>query len=350
MVSTHRGGSRADGGAGLWLVLSLAILAVLAAVFLVRPSWEVTEPVDQPDSFDQAAADAALGELQQRLSTVVQNDHDPRSLVAPAEAVVDRFPNYVDGRVTYAQILFLNGRHADGYQQLEHALELDPKQAKVHILAGSTAMRLERYQQAQRHYDQAVSLEPEDPKHRLMLATAQLRQGRYDQARMTLLKTIQIDSSFDAAYATLADVYAAQNRVGLALDQITRALSLVDEKDQQRREVYLRKKARLQLRNQQPAEAMRSLRALPVKRLVDPEVSGELANIWMRLQQPERAAHHYEQILIMNPAAAWAAERATHYRLEAGDLDKAQQNLTALRGINPRDPRINEFERQLRDR
>lgn len=348
----HGGMGRCAGRAVVWVIAALVVVGgLVSALFLVQPGLSKFSGSEQAEAqaFDEAAAMAALETLQQRLAAVVQYKRDPRPLLADAQALVERYPGFAPARVSYAQVLFVNGRGALGYEQLNKALEIDPAQAQTQVLAGSTAMQLKRFEDAQRHFARAVALQPRNAKVRLMLATAQLRQNKYDDARETLLRAIKLDSSFDAAYATLSDLYKAQNKIGMALDQIERALSLTPKDQADRREIYLRKKATLLLRDNRPTDAMRAMRELAPKRLVDPQVSEELAAIWMRLQQPGRAANHYEQIVIINPAADWAAARAAHYRLEAGQVEQARQDLATLRRINPRSPAIHELEKALRE-
>lgn len=213
-------------------------------------------------------------------------------------------------------------------------------------MAGTAAMQEADVEGALRHYSQAVGLEPRRPDHRLKLANAYARAGRDEEARKAYLESLSLDSSQHQARYGLAELYAAQNKTNLALDQIARAVELAGDDDAAT--VYLRKQAAYLRRANRADEALATLQRLPAAARVSPEVSKELADTWTMLDRPSDAARHYEQVLVLDPTADWAAERAAYYRIRAGERDKAAENLATLRRINPRAAGIAELEAALR--
>ena len=337
----HRGGR-----AAVWIVLVLVVIGIVAALFLI--GTEFAPAPAEPREPDLTEAAAELDALQQRFSGAIQRRRSIEPMLDDARELVDRYPAFAPARVSLGQMLIASGKSEAAYEQLVAALDLDPNQAELEDLAGGVALGLDRPEEAQRHYEQAVSLEQDNPRYRLHLAVALLRQNRYDKARNTLLEALRLDASLHEAHAMLADVFAAQNKLGPAMDQLNRALELASEGQAKHREAYLRKLATLLRRDNRAAESLDVLRRLPPRRWIDRQVSEEMAQSWMMLGRPGDAAHHYEQVLFVAPGTDWAAERAAYYRLKAGQTEEARENLKILKQINPRAPQITELEAALR--
>lgn len=339
---------RRRGAARFYAIVGVAAVAVVAALVIYSIASRPTPP-PTPETVESERTKAApeVAAVQERMFDAIRNRKSLAPSVEAAAKLVEKYPRSPDARVTYAQALMHSGRGQEAYDQLAESLVLDPSSASIHEFAGSTALKLNRPAEAQKHYSQAVGLEPRNAEYRLRLAAAFLAQDRYDEARDAALQALRIDSNLHLGHSLLSDVYAQQGRLGPALDQIDRALALSPSDKPETAYVYLRKKAKLQLRDNKPDAALATLRELPVKELVTPAVSEELSRCWMMLGQPNRAAAHYEQVLMVNPVADWAAERAAHFRIQAGDLDKARENIATLRRINPRAEEIHELEAKL---
>jgi tetratricopeptide (TPR) repeat protein len=110
------------------------------------------------------------------------------------------------------------------YEQLSRSLDLDRQQPEVQLLAGTVAMQLGNTEQAAQHYSMATGLSPREPRYLVHLALAYLKLGQTDRARDTFLGAIRVDSSCHAAFKGLADLYAQQNKLDLALGQIQNAI------------------------------------------------------------------------------------------------------------------------------
>ncbi len=332
-------------------VILAGSVAAFAAWVTLRPGAGTGDETPAAPSARAAAdperAQRELELLQEKLAAAIKNKRNPSAVLEEGRALVARHPDLPAAHVTLAQVLSVSGLHDEAYTHYARALEIDPRQPEVHDLAASLAMTRQRYDEAQRHYAEAAALAPRNPKYRLHLAVAQLRADRYDEARSNLLRVIQLDSTSHAAYGVLADLYAEQNKIEPALNAINRALELVLDQEAFR-ESYLRKKAALLRRGNRPGEAIAVLRQLPPKRWVEPGIIDEFAQTYVMLDRPEKAAEHYEAVLPIDPLADWAAERAAHYYLRAGEKERARAALASLRRINPRAPQIPELEAAMR--
>lgn len=339
----------------LWLVLIVAAVVCMAALAFLPggPGAMPTQPPSPSAATAQADAAAQVERLQQKLSAAIQHKSNILALVPEAEAIIAQHPKHAGAHVTLGQILAAAGQHDRAYGRLTESLSIDANQPEVEDLAGSLAMQMQRYPDAQRHFSQAASLGPREMKYRLHLAVAQMRQDKFDEARNTLLHALKIDSSLHQAHALLADLYAQQNNLGTALDQIGRAIELLPP-EAEAGEVraafhlsYVRKRAALLRRANRAEEALAVMRQIPPKHWMQREVIDEFAQTWMLLGKPDKAAEHYEAILPLDPLADWAAYRAAEYRLKAEQPDAARGNLDRLRRINPRDTRIPDLEKAL---
>lgn len=333
--------------------LAIRLLACLCLSLALTACGEDETPAPASDADAPAAADpqaqAAVAEASQKFAALMEHGGETTPILGETRQLVERYPTSAAARTLLAQVLLVRGQLEEAYEQLERSLTLDPRQPEARLLAGTIALQRGDATAAQRHYSEAIGLEPGEPRYRMHLAQAYLAQHQHDQARDALRDALVLDSSLHTAHAALADVYAEQGKVSLALEQIRRARDLLGTADEDRRVVYARRYAALLRRDNQPGEALRVLLELPPKRHFDPGVMQDLARTWMMLGQPERAAGHYEQALVLDPSNDAAAAAAAHWHLEAGQVDAARQAIARLRQINPRAETLPQLEARLRE-
>lgn len=347
MASSLR--SHRPGRAALVVIAVLALVALTAgALILARARGTASAPA-APEAIaaDPAQEERDIDELQKALDSAIEQRQDPRKLAPQAEALIKRYPKSFQARVTGGMVLMAAGRGDRAYSEFVEALKINAADAAVQSLAGSLASQMGKLTEAQKHFSQAVGLEPGNPRHRLHLAATAARDNRDDEARSGFLEALRLDSSLHQARYGLAELYAKQNKINLALDQIAMAVELAGTEDESARETYLRRQAGYLRRDNRPDEALAILRALPATSRITPEVSEELATTWMMLGKPASAAEHYEAILAVNVTAEWAAEAAARYYLKAGDKARATASVEKLRRINPRSPVIAELEKSI---
>jgi len=297
--------------------------------------------------WDEDTAAAELGELQQRFNDVASENGQVGAISEAAQRLVERYPKYDAAHTLLGQVLVYQGRFDEAYERFKLSLSLNGQQPELQLLAGTLALKLDQIDKATGHYSMAVGLDTANPRYRTHLAQAYIKQHKYEEARAALLEALRIDSSLHGAYALLADLYAQQNRLVLALPQIQRAIEQTPVSERATRVIYTRRQAQLLRRNNQPDEALMALGALTPVEQADPQVMGEIALCWSLQGQPEEAAAMYERAISLNPTAWPLIAEAARWRIKAGDLEAAQRHLTVLRQVNPRAQAITDLEEQL---
>lgn len=327
---------------GLLLLLVLAIAALTSGRYLLKTPGDPAKaiPTDEQPVDDAAAS----GETQAVQSLLMQAIDQGRfaDVLANAQTLVKRYPKYAPAHVLLAQALLSSGQHAASYQQMKIALSLTtspaptPKaQAEMQLLAGTIAEKADQPDLAQDHLRSAISLLPQEIRPRLMLATSLMNGRKYDQARDVILMALTLDQRSHKGYALLADLYHRQNQPGLAIDQIQKAIDLVPADQRAALVSYLRVKAAILRRANQPDQAMQVLLALKPKERLDLVNLEEMALCLAMQGKPLDAAALVESRLKMDPTDDLAAARAAKWYLKAGDRENAQRLMDLARSINP---------------
>ena len=328
------------------LILAAATIGVLGLAYyrVSRP----TEPAARPDPA-QRAREQAQRELQQlqQLYTQTRTDRNTlKPLVQSVRRLVERHPQFAAARTMLAQVLLDTDQPREALAQLTAGLELDANQPEIHCMAGVVAQNLDELDVAAHHFSQAVGLDKRNGRYRVHLASLYLRRHQFDEAERLLLEALLVDSSLHAAHAALSDIYASQNKLSLALDQIRKALECTPTPERSKYVVYVRKQGRLQLRDGRPDDALRALQALSLKEQFEPDVMADMATCRAYQSHFGRAAELYERATTLFPAEARFLAQAAHWRLRAGDLVAFEHHLRALRRLDPNLPIIAELERQ----
>lgn len=340
------------GGSAVWLAVVLLLLAVVVVVLLWGPgrrSTPVIPPLPNPPSpvESQAFVDE-LAELGDRLAQVMDNQRDTQPLIERAEALAIRYPDSAEAHMLHGQILMYSGRLDPAIKALQRSLEVDPKQADIHRLIASGAMQMDRLEVARQHYEKALDLEPDNSQNALFLANVEFKLAQFDKAVKTLQGAIRRDSQLAGAYALLSDIYVEQGKTKLAMDQIERAIEATPAEKTNSIVVYTLKRAALLRQDNQPAESLAVLDALPREVQYRPDVLRDTATSWGMLGKPMMAAELYEKVLTVDPSNDYAAAEAARWWIKADDVEAAARNLKTLRRINPRHPEIPELDTAIK--
>ena len=336
------------------MVMVLVILAAIlgVAVLYDRLSWPggpEVDPVPPADQFDLEAAQSETAELGERFNNSIGNSEAVRELADDSRRLVSRYPRFAPAHMLVAQIMMYLESYQDALSYLETSLDLQPNQPEVHILAGGVAVKLNDLGLAERHYIDASSLKPRQIRYLLMLAGVQIKMQKYDEARENLLKAIQVDSSNYKSYGLLADMYTRQNKIDLALGQISKTIELVPADKPVDKLIYIRKQVKLLHRAGRLDEALLILQSLPARDQFTPELMSELAITWNLLGQPEHAARHYEEAMILDPLNATLVVEAARWYTRSGDVKKAGDLLVRARRMDPYAPGLEDVQRMLDD-
>ncbi len=354
--SQGRGSHALRRGRGNWVVLSLLVIGIIAGMAAVR-YWNMQarflkqpqEPAEGAGAavWDEQVAGGELATLGEQFNELAGDGGDAQAIVKQAWRLVERYPKFAAARTLLGQILLYQDRFGEALEQFELSLGLNARQPEVHLLAGTLAGKLGDFNKATHHYSMAVGLDAHEPRYKLHLAQAYVTAHRQDEARDLLLEALRLDSSLHQGYALLADIYAQQNRLTLALPQIQKAIDQTPVSQRGTQVVYIRRKAALLRRDNRPQQALLVLDALSPSEQLDPGVMHEMAVCWSILGKPGQAAELYERVLAKAPTRWELAAEAAKWRIKAGDVDAARRLVDHARNVNPRAAVIQELEQEL---
>ena len=297
---------------------------------------------------DETRVGAELEELQQRFADAVEKQQENLSpIIAATQDFVSRHATYASGYTLLGQVLLQDGQATAAYEKFSRSLEIDGQQPEVHLLAGTIEFQSRRYDRAARHYSMAVGLAQTELRYRLHLAQAQIRLKQFDAARRELLDVLQMDSSSHEAYATLADLYADQNKPTLALTTIQKAIEHTPVVERDKQIAYILRKAQLLRRDNKPEDALVTLGALSPIEQANSLIMRDMALCWAMMGQPGEAAAIYERALASDPTQWRYADAAARWRIKAADYEAARRHVETVRKIKPRASTLPDLEKML---
>ncbi|HEV3206967.1 MAG TPA: tetratricopeptide repeat protein [Terriglobales bacterium] len=125
-----------------------------------------------------------------------------------------------------AQKALAAGDSVTAVEELQQAIQADPKFAEAYLLLGLTEFRRGETEKSIQHYQQSLKLEPHSYSGRYNLALAYLREHRLEDGRAQLEQAVKLDPiQADAAY-DLGIVLLEQGKPSAALTHLTRARRL----------------------------------------------------------------------------------------------------------------------------
>ncbi|MEL7089817.1 MAG: hypothetical protein AAGL98_15465, partial [Planctomycetota bacterium] len=306
----------------LWIVAAAgaALLLILGVYRATRPTSVLLTPAQAQAQLEDAAA---------RFSAAIENRRDVRPLLKDIQPIVDQHPDLRAARVLLGQWHTQVGDGEKAYAQFAAALELEPDDAPLQNLAGTTAVMFDELRLARTHHRLAAQAEPDNPRWLLPLADVLIKQQEWDGAQRALMQALRLNSTLHRAHAGLADVYAKRGRDGdvqRAIDQMENARAQVvsDPEAAEDLIVYVRKLAHLYARLDNPMEAARVINTLlPEDARARPEVIAEMAGYLAQNGQPLNAALEYQLALEDDPDHAGFAAEGARWLIEAGRWDAA---------------------------
>lgn len=193
-------------------------------------------------------------------------------------------------RLAVCEALVAQEKFADAYAQYERAILIGPKSAKLHFLAGTVAAKAQMPDRAEEQYSMAQALDMRDPDIPLYLAMVQVKQQKNTAAAASLLRAIKLKPERAEAWGTLAELYFADDKPGVALPNAEKARELQPQEPRWRIV-----EAKILNRENQPEKAATSLLALNAEERQKPEVLKVLAASYGMMGKPQDAAAMYAQ-------------------------------------------------------
>lgn len=337
---------------GNWVVLALVVIGLAGATVAVGYR-NLRVRLTKQQQQTQADPQRDLADAAERLMTLQEqylqagDNADLPAIRAAVQAIIDDYPDVAPAYTLLAQVNLDAKNYDAARDNLSRSLERDADQPEVHLLVADLAMMDGDLDAAESHITRAIKLKPGEGRYRLRLANVHFQRKQLDAARDAYLEALRLDSSLHQAHSGLADIYAAQNQLNLAIEQVQKA---IDQTPPGRRDIldtYLRKKATLLRRDNQPQAALMTLESLSDKARLDPDAIEQFAVTWAQLGKPAHGATLYEEALRINPVHWRYAAGAARWHIKAGNPEQAQRHLRLLRRLDPNLPVIAELEKQL---
>lgn len=327
-----------------------AVLGMLIGIGL--GACERQTPAEAPTA---AAIETSLVAAEQYLAA-----GNTASAAAILEALLGKAPRESRAHELYGQVLYLKGMAAgavgddtlaarlvsEAYDQYRTAVETaresgtrDPITiAGLHQSAGEIASAAGLPEQALEHFRAAGRVDPTSPKAPLYEAQILIQSGRLEEADRALQRVLQLDPDEAYAHASLAEL--ALQRADR--DAAVRHIAMARRLDPGNLTLRLQQ-ARILRRCDEPRQALELLLALEDKTRAGEAITAEVAECYLRLDEPGSAAATWELRYRLHPRhpTAWrAAVRAAEARLLAGDRDRAQWLYERARLHAPDEPEV----------
>lgn len=126
--------------------------------------------------------------------------------------------------ITIAECEYDIGIFPSAYQDLQHAVTIDPKSFQAHYLLGNTLVKLAQVDDAIEQYRLAIDLAHDRPMPYYQLALAEVVKGETGEAKNELREAIRLDDRFGLAYNELGKLLIEENRFAEAVDPLEKAI------------------------------------------------------------------------------------------------------------------------------
>lgn len=313
----------------LLCVVILAVLAVAVTVQITRSR--------APAAIGSAAGSPPAAELERlRVDAAAAFNHGQfQQAQALVQQLLDHRPDDTDAHLLMAEVLLGQERTGQAYEHIAAALKLDPDQEEAQFFAGVVASRIDRWKDAARHHAKAAALNSKSAKHPLHLGIALLNLNRADEAQLQALRAQQLDGSAPEVYLLLAQIADRRSKPDMAIDMLDKATALM-RSDDLRRLDYTLYKSQLLRRTARPEQAINLLTALDPRDQQQERTINELAQNYLLLGQPGKAAACWAELFALQPGSARAAAEAGLCMLRAGEDRQAQRYLGYAQALDPR--------------
>ncbi|HEY6021952.1 MAG TPA: XrtA/PEP-CTERM system TPR-repeat protein PrsT, partial [Candidatus Paceibacterota bacterium] len=137
--------------------------------------------------------------------------------------VVDREDRDALAHNILGSALMAKAMYAEGMEELNRALEIDPKLVDAHIKKGLLELNKGKAEKAETELNAAVQVNPELLDTRLLLASYYVKRSDYRKAMEILTQGIKKQKSDAVLYTMMADILLRQKKVDEAVEYLQKA-------------------------------------------------------------------------------------------------------------------------------
>jgi adenylate cyclase len=166
----------------------------------------------------------ALPEAHFVIGLVHRERREYTDALAEAEKAIELDPNYANGRVLLASILYYAGRAEEGLKQMQEAILLNPHHPHNYPFhLGQAYFILGNYEKAIELFRQGLASNPTSHRLRLWLASAYALSGRQNEAEWELDLILIKDPDFSLKHIQQAYPFKYSADLGVFLDGLRKA-------------------------------------------------------------------------------------------------------------------------------
>ncbi len=155
---------------------------------------------------------------------VYRERRDYVKAVVEAEKAIRLDPNYPNGRVLLATVLYYTGRPEEGLEQIQEAMRLEPHHPHNYPFhEGQAYFILGRYEEAINTFKHGLEMNPTSQRLRLWLAAAYAQSGQEDYAAWELDEVLMADPDLTVARIEGAYPFAFSADMANFIDALRKA-------------------------------------------------------------------------------------------------------------------------------
>lgn len=318
------------------------VAGIIAGAVIAIAVWQATGPggFSGPRSITDLN-EVELAELDtQRREAYTHLQTGKLHIARPAfERLVKSYPDDPQSHMLLGRTLFGLEDIDGAIRHFNRTIELDPEKHEAHYMVATISLKRGDAKLARAHLVKASQIKDDDPRYALLLGQAQMDLGEMDAATVQLLRALRLNSGLPEAHGRLAEIAARERKWPIAVEQVDKAIALLEYKPQ-RALTYRLLKAQYLRRANRTNEALNVLLALdPEVQLREPAVE-QIARCYMKLGDPTRAAFRWADLFRGNPQNARAAAEAGLAFHQAGSTNEAREYLDRARRVDPRHERV----------
>lgn len=313
---------RSGPGNAVTLLIILLSAALLGAVVMLWRSGSAGPQAangatpNAPAPGKPAGSESVAALLGAAKSYIDQQDYPKAEAIL--RAAVREHAEDQELRIAFGETLMRQKKFGEAFEQYTKALDIGPREPKVEFVAGTLASQIGRLDEAVSYYSAARQGDPGNAQYPLYLAQVQIKQDHIEDAKTNLLFSVKLDPQNAVAWGTLADLFLRQNKLDIALKNITKARELQPEVT-----VWKVIEARTRARQGDAQKALVILSTLDRSEQRSKDVLALMAQCYGLLHRPDDAARIYEEASDAEPTNADLAYQAAVCADKAGDRDAA---------------------------
>jgi serine/threonine protein kinase/Tfp pilus assembly protein PilF len=204
----------------------------LANVYLALSYWQFVSPDDvlpkTKKVIQQALKiDSSLGEAYDLRGLIkLAFEWDYAGAETDLRKALELNPNYPWSHVDYAQLLLVNGKAEEAFEENSIAIELDPLSPRVRVNYAHNLCYSGKYDEAIEECEKVLELDPDYPIAHLLLGRCYLAKSLFDEAISSYKKALDFSGKSTEFLLNLAYGYAVSGKQEKALEIIEEVYKL----------------------------------------------------------------------------------------------------------------------------